>query len=410
MTLLTRLCILCIFSLLVACASVPQAKSARCEIDSLALPVDTPLPAAQLEAFATLDPYRCQLTAGQPYRAMVLSGGGADAAYGAGVISGLLKAGMLNPDNAPCYTTGVSAGAILAPYVYLATAQNAQVRQKYQQRLQQLFQQIDDDHLLALNLPWQILSDKSVYDAKRIYAEIARQLDADFIAAVAQEYQATGRKLYIGAVDIYRGQFEIIDLSRQFLLSATQPSQTACLVDSIRASAAIPLVFEPVLLHTPTQPKLLIDGGMRYPLFLYADFLQTLKQHDPSSHNAPVEVMIVVNHPGLSAPLAKTAPAIRDISFRSYMNSVGEITRNQRMTDAAFMVQHEMQQHHFVGLWANGQRAGQCVHNKNQSKLFDAQYQACLFEAGFSQAQSTKPFEDAPYLPAMHPQAATNQP
>lgn len=383
-----------------------SAQAAPCQMPVLSVPVDAPLSEAQLNAFVTDTPGFCQQTDG-PLQALLLSGGGADAAYGAGVVSGLVARDQATPDSAhpppwhPCYITGVSAGAMLAPFAYLATAQDPALQARYLPRLQGLSQIIDDDKVLSLNLPWRILSRKSVYQAEPIAQGIQTQLDDTLLADLAQEYQHSGRKLYIGVVDAYRGLFEIIDLTALIAQAAQQPSAKACVYDSIRASAAIPVVFEPVAMQSTQGRKLYMDGGMRYPLFLNSALLEHLRAA-AGQQQRPVQVLAVVNHPGLSQPLAADLPDVQSLDWRRYMTVVGEVSRNQRMTDSAFTVQTEAQRHGYHIAWANGQMAAACLANKNQRKLFDSAFQQCLFAAGKQQALSSQPWANAPLLPAMH--------
>lgn len=392
-----------VFSLiLTACATPHTHDKASCHIQSLPLALNLAEPSAN-PTWLTPAAHSCFVRAGNQLNAMVLSGGGADAAFGAGFVSGLLKRGQLMGEDAPCYITGVSAGAILAPFVYLSTAQDPQVRSRYQAQLARLFQGIDDQRVLALNSPLTLLRGKSVYRADRIREEIHRQLTPTLVQDLAQEYQRTGRTILIGAVNLYSGQFELIDLTTQFQQAARQPTQQACIVDSIRASASIPVVFEPVALQAQhaaggsIERKLYIDGGIRYPMFLHAELLNALNVQ----HKA-VTVMTVVNHPGVAQALNADKPELQDLGWRPYMNMIGEVSRNQRMSDSAYMVANELKKFGYRGLWANGEVANRCIPAKPANKIFDKDYQQCLFDAGYAQALSAQPWADAPVLPAMH--------
>lgn len=375
----------------------------------LTIPVDAALTPQSLDAFVSDAPTFCRGQEG-PVHALLLSGGGADAAYGAGVVTGLVSRELQahttpnaspSPRWQPCYITGVSAGAMLAPFAYLATASDPALQARYLPRLKGLSQVIDDDKVLSLNAPWRMLSRKSVYRAAPIAEGIQSQLDDTLLADLAQEYQRTGRKLYIGVVDTYSGLFEIVDLTALVAQASEQPSAKACVYNSIRASAAIPVVFEPVEMQSTQGRRLYVDGGMRYPLFLNAALLETLRAA-AGLKQQPVDVLAVVNHPGLSHPLAAEQPDVSSLDWRRYMTVVGEVSRNQRMTDSAFMVQNEAQRYGYHIAWANGQVAAACLANKNQRKLFDSDFQRCLFDEGQQQAQQDHPWAKAPILPAMH--------
>lgn len=389
----------CIAAMLVACANQPHLET-QLPVNALVIPSDSAVSEQALANFIGDAPTFCR-TGQATLNAMVLSGGGADAAFGAGFISGLLAQGGLNEQESPCYITGVSAGAILAPYVYLATASNGTLRQRYLPRLKTLFETIDDDTLLSLNNPLRLMSDKSVYRTQKVEDALNTALDLTLMSDVATEYLQSGRKMFIGVVDVYSGEFELLDLTAQFAVAASQPAAKVNVVNTIRASAAIPVVFAPVSMQTTLGKKLYVDGGMRYPLFLNSQLLEALRKQS-AMQTSPVRVMTVVNHPGLARPLQANKPEIDVLGWRNYMNAIGEITRNQRMLDAASRVQSEIMLHGYQSQWANGQIAAACIPLKNPQKIFDGQYQQCLFEAGLTLARKKQAWEAAPVLPAWY--------
>ena len=62
--------------------------------------------------------------AGKPLSILALSGGGAGGAFGAGAVAGLTRAGMRPEFDV---VTGVSAGALVAPYAFLGPSWDAQL-------------------------------------------------------------------------------------------------------------------------------------------------------------------------------------------------------------------------------------------------------------------------------------------
>lgn len=394
-----HLWIICIAAILNACTSQPAIHS-QLTMKALTIPAMGDVSEQALATFTENAPAFCH-TKQTTLNVMVLSGGGADAAFGAGLISGLLARGRLNSAESPCVITGVSAGAILAPYVYLATASDHVLRQRYLPRLETLFEQIDDDTLLALNNPLRLLSDKSVYRSQNVEDALNKALDSTLLVDMATEYQQSGRKVLIGVADVYSGEFEVLDLTDQFSVAAKSPAAKQSIVSAIRASAAIPVVFAPVRMQTSQGKKLYVDGGMRYPMFLNSPLLEALRKKT-AMQNSAVRVMAVVNHPGLAKPLQREKPEIDVLGWRHYMNAIGEITRNQRMLDAASRVHAEIVAHNYQGLWANGQVAYACISLKNQEKIFDQNYQHCLFEAGLELASQQQPWATKPTLPAWY--------
>ena len=66
--------------------------------------------------------------AARPYRVLALSGGGAGGAFGAGALVGLSRAGRRPEFD---LVTGVSTGALIAPFAFLGSAWDAQLTDAY---------------------------------------------------------------------------------------------------------------------------------------------------------------------------------------------------------------------------------------------------------------------------------------
>src|SRR5271168_3186701 len=64
----------------------------------------------------------------EPFRILALSGGGADGAFGAGALVGLARSGTLPQFSV---VTGVSAGALIAPYAFLGAEWDRQLTDAY---------------------------------------------------------------------------------------------------------------------------------------------------------------------------------------------------------------------------------------------------------------------------------------
>src|SRR5277367_5206322 len=69
-----------------------------------------------------------QLRAEEPFRILALSGGGSDGAFGAGALVGLSRSGERSQFSV---VTGVSAGALIAPYAFLGATWDEQLIDAY---------------------------------------------------------------------------------------------------------------------------------------------------------------------------------------------------------------------------------------------------------------------------------------
>src|SRR6195256_2086826 len=132
---------------------------------------------------------------------LALSGGGADGAFGAGLLSGWSARGTR-----PQFTfvTGSSAGALLAPYAFLGSS--------YDETIQGVFASGEMANLLQTD-GLSALFGASAFKSAPLRDLIARHVDAALLEAVAREYR-TGRRLYIVTTNLDAQRTAIWDMGR----------------------------------------------------------------------------------------------------------------------------------------------------------------------------------------------------
>ena len=110
--------------------------------------------------------------------ALALSGGGADGAFGAGLLTGWSRRGTR-----PQFTvvTGASAGALIAPFAFLGPA--------YDETLKSVFVSGEMSNLLQSE-GWAGLFGTSLFKTAPLRELIARHVDPAMLEAVAREYRA----------------------------------------------------------------------------------------------------------------------------------------------------------------------------------------------------------------------------
>ena len=193
-----------------------------------------------------------------PAHFLALSGGGDNGAFGAGLLVGWTAAGTR-----PEFTvvTGISAGALIAPFAFLGP--------DYDDALRDLFTAVAPGDLLRFNTRiLALLFGEALADTSPLYRLIQRQADERMLAAIAREY-VRGRLLLIGTtnLDLQRpvvwnigaiaasGHPRALDLFRQILL----------------ASASIPGAFPPVLVDVEQDGRrfqeMHVDGGAAVQVF-----------------------------------------------------------------------------------------------------------------------------------------------
>jgi hypothetical protein len=194
-----------------------------------------------------------------PANFLVVSGGSDNGAFGAGLLVGWTEAG-----NRPEFklVTGVSTGALTAPFAFLGPAYDAQLKDVYTNI-------VPSDVYEARGYLAAVLDD-AMSDTRPLFRLISRYADSRMLAAIAEEFQK-GRLLLIGTTDLdvmrpviwnigaiaASGHPDALDLFRRILL----------------ASASVPAVFPPVLIDVELDGKsyqeMHVDGGAVAQMFLY---------------------------------------------------------------------------------------------------------------------------------------------
>lgn len=175
---------------------------------------------------------------GGPVNVLALSGGGSGAAFGAGALVGWTRQGT-RPEFQ--IVTGVSAGALIAPFAFLGP--------KWDEQLTDAYSGARTRHLFKPR--WLgALFGASVYRGKPLVDLVDRYVTGDLLHAVAAE-AANGRLLLIATTDLDKEQTVIWNLG---VIAAHGGDNARKLFrDVIVASASIPGVFPRSLFMSQRQ-------------------------------------------------------------------------------------------------------------------------------------------------------------
>lgn len=191
---------------------------------------------------------------------LALSGGGDDGAFGAGLLVGWSKQGSRPSFN---LVTGISTGALIAPFAYLG--------KDYDPMLQEVYTNISSrDIYIERGILSGIFSD-GLADSTPLYQLISKYVDANFLKKIAYEYNTHGRWLLIGTTNIDAGQPVIWNMGR--IATIGSPEALELFRRIMLASASIPGAFPPVmfdfLLDGQAFQEMHVDGGASTQVFLY---------------------------------------------------------------------------------------------------------------------------------------------
>lgn len=185
----------------------------------------------------------------QSYDLLILSGGGAFGAFGAGFLSGW---GEVTDEefSRPQFDTvsGISTGALIAPFAFLGTTDAYDA-------IVELYENPGQDWVREKGLLALIQGDPALYDVSKLQDRIKKVVTPDLANALALESDKN-RQLLVGATNADYGQMRVWDLARVSRVSAIDEA-VALIASVLQASTAIPGAFPPIIIDN----NLYVDGG-----------------------------------------------------------------------------------------------------------------------------------------------------
>jgi predicted acylesterase/phospholipase RssA len=261
--------------------------------------------------------------AGQPVNILALSGGGADGAFGAGALVGLTRS-ALRPQFS--VVTGVSTGALIAPYAFLGP--------DWDDQLVEVYTSGRAEHLLH-SRGLGALFGSSVYSGTPLKGLVDRYATDALIQAVARE-ASTGRLLLVATTDVSTGEPVIWDLGSIAMNGGA--GARALFRDVLVASASVPGLFPPVVIHVQEQQALYdevhVDGTIAVPFFVPLAFVEPIRDARDPLHGANVYVIVDGRLSEQSAPLRLRARSILSRSVSAGLNHMLRTTLELTATDA----------------------------------------------------------------------------
>jgi hypothetical protein len=190
---------------------------------------------------------------------LAISGGGDNGAFGAGLLSGWTVAG-----NRPTFklVTGVSTGALTAPFAFAGPA--------YDATLKQVYTSISAKDILEPRSLLAAVTSDAMADNHPLSKLIAKYVDQALLDVIAAEY-AKGRLLLVGTTDLDARRAIIWNLTK--IAASRDPKALDLFRTLMVASAAIPGAFPPTMIDVAVngQPyqEMHVDGGAMAQVFIY---------------------------------------------------------------------------------------------------------------------------------------------
>lgn len=183
---------------------------------------------------------------------LILTSGGADGAFGAGVMTAWTASGRRPQFD---IVAGTSTGALQATAAFLGSSHDTVLERVYTDtRTRDILRSNGLKTLLGTGL----------YDAMPLRRLLSDAISEDMLDAVASAH-ATGRRLYVNTTDMTAGKAVIWDMGA---IAAGGDRRKDRYVDVLIASAAVPGLIEPVYVRDRQSGKLTVhsDGGVKTPV------------------------------------------------------------------------------------------------------------------------------------------------
>jgi predicted patatin/cPLA2 family phospholipase len=206
---------------------------------------------------------RAVVQKGKPFAYLALSGGGGGGAYGAGVLNGWSKSGMR-----PEFTvvSGVSVGAMIAPFAFLGPI--------YDERLKQIYTNGEAQGLIDHASPLGAIFGGGLIESGRMREMVERYIDDEMLDEIARE-DRKGRRLLVVTTDLDAQRAVIWDMGA--IAATGGPRAFKLFRDVLAASASVPVVFAPQLIEVEANDRrfqeMHVDGAVTAPVFILPDTL-----------------------------------------------------------------------------------------------------------------------------------------
>ena len=333
---------------------------------------------------AVFDAFTAQATGGpQGASYLALSGGGADGAYGAGFVKGLTESGQR-----PTFTivSGVSTGALMAPFVFLGP--------RYDDALEKLYTGGLGATLIKKANIINGLFGNALVESDKLGRLVAQNLDEQVMAEVAAEHRK-GRRLFVATTNLDAQRPVVWDLGA--IATSGSPNALALFRQVVTASASIPSLFPPRLVAVEAEGRAFkemhVDGSTIQQIFVAPP--PGLYRPAPPSQPTRKTLYVLLNNK-VAPTFAVTANETLAVGTRSLSTILRrEVQTNVQAANA------------YAGRRGVGFKLAAIPGSYDDSAAdsFDPDFMRKLFDYGVAAGKSASPWDSAP--PASPPLAGS---
>lgn len=245
------------------------------------------------------------------YAHLALSGGGPNGAFGAGFLKGWTETGTRPRFKV---VTGVSTGALIAPFAMLGP--------RYDNALREFYTTTASRHIFrVLSIIPQLLGGESLAETGPLRLLIAQHVDEGFLREIAQAH-AQGQRLYVGTVDLDAQRFVVWNMGLIARAGALDLFR-----DILLASSSIPVAFPPVFFTVEADGRrydeMHVDGSVGAFVFYSAGVFSFAAAREAANVPPPRNDIFVIHNGQLPPTPEATSRSLRSIALRVF-DSVGK--------------------------------------------------------------------------------------
>jgi hypothetical protein len=305
-----------------------------------------------------------------------LSGGGDDGAFGAGLLVGWTAHG-----DRPSFklVTGVSTGALIAPFAFLGP--------EYDAALTDVYTNINQSNIFEKRFITAAVTDDALSDTSPLYATISKYVDEHMMARIAEEYEK-GRLLAIQTTDLDAGYPVIWNVGA--IAKSGSPEALNLIRHIMLASASIPAAFPPVMFDVEARgapyQEMHVDGGAVSQAFLVPPSVNPHLALAATGYHRKMVAYIIRNSrlttEWTDVERQTLSIAQRAVATMINYNGVGDFYRmymTTRRANAEFNLAY----------------IGDDFH-ADHKEAFDTGYMRALYRYAFDKAARGYPWQDAP--------------
>jgi hypothetical protein len=312
------------------------------------------------------------------YAHLALSGGGANGAFGAGFLVGWSNTGTRPPFK---IVTGVSTGALMAPFVFAGP--------EYDAALTEFYTTTSSLNIFRmLSIVPQLLGGESLADSGPLRLMIERQVDAELLRRVAAAHNG-GRRLYIATADLDSQRVWVWNMG--LIAASGRPGAARLFQQIMLASASVPIAFPPVFFEVEAGGRrfdeMHVDGGVGVRVFFSGGVFSFTAAREGVGRGAGREEVYII-HNGQLLPSPEATPrSLRGIGLRTFESAsksavVGDLFRIYAVT------LRERAGYNWITIPEDVDLAG--------NELFDPVKMRELYELGHQRARADSPWSTDP--------------